>query len=246
MMVIIFIMCLAALWNSLLGSEVKHEGWIATFIILLFALGVFLFILAYRFTDVSKLEESRKRAFDEGKKEAFLELEKKNEAEKVDQHDESETIDKIAATVLSGMQGIRTENSFCNRVLTNLAREMGFVQGIFYIKDKKEDLFNPVGEYALTDRKPQPFKTGEGLPGQAAENRNLMVIYDVPEKYFVISSGLGSSHPSFLILLPVLSNTDTIAVLELASYKKPDEITKQVLNKISSELVTRLNKFVVA
>ena len=68
MMVIIFILCLAALWNSLLGSEVKHAGWIATFIILLFALGVFLFLLAYRFTDVSKLEESRKRAYDEGKK----------------------------------------------------------------------------------------------------------------------------------------------------------------------------------
>jgi putative methionine-R-sulfoxide reductase with GAF domain len=246
LLVVGLLLTFAALWNSLLTSEVKHEGWVVVFLLFMFAVGVFLFFIAYKTADPSGFEKSRKMAYESGKSEVLQEMEKKNQEEKSDDKVESADIEKAAGLILSGMQGIRSENSFCNRILTNLAREMGFVQGIFYVKDKKQGQYNPSGEYALTDRKPEPFKIGEGLAGQVAENKSAMTLYDVPEHYFTVSSGLGSSQPRFLLIVPVLFNEESIAVLELASFKKPDEITGRILDKVSSELGPRLNKFVVA
>ncbi len=73
-----------------------------------------------------------------------------------------------------------------------------------------------------------------------------MVIYDIPENYFIVSSGLGSSQPRYLILAPVVFNDEPIAVLELAAFKKPDESTTRILDKVLSEVGQKLNKFITA
>jgi two-component system chemotaxis sensor kinase CheA len=123
---------------------------------------------------------------------------------------------------------------------------MGFVQGILYLKKNGSDAFEVSGEYALTGRKPEPFKIGETLAGAVADSKSVMVISDIPESYFSVSSGLGSSKPRYLVLAPVLYQEQCVAVLELAAFKKPDETTGRVLTKLSSELGIRLNKFVGA
>lgn len=236
----------AALWNSLLTSEVKHEGWVILFMFLSYATGVSLFILAYKTTDVAALEELKKTAAIAGKSEILLEIEKRNQAERKDDKIAEEDLDKTIEGILSGMQGIRTAPGLCNRVLTNMAKQLGFVQGILYLKKTDSDSYEVTGEYALTDRKPGSFKNGETLAGAVVDSKSLMVISDIPETYFSVSSGLGSSKPRFLILVPVLYQEQCTAVLELAAFKKPDDATSKILNKLSSELGIRLNKFVVA
>jgi hypothetical protein len=184
-------------------------------------------------------------AFESGKREILQEIEKRNQAEQKDQKEDEKDIDSLINQVLTGMQGIRTINGLCKRMLSNLAKYMDFVQGIMYIKEPDGEMFNVAGEYALTDRKPQPFKIGENLTGQVADCKSLMIVPDVPEDYFTVSSGLGSSKPKFLILLPVLFKQECVAVIELAAFKKPDDTTVKTLHKLASELGIRLNKFVV-
>ncbi|MBN1789768.1 MAG: GAF domain-containing protein [Bacteroidales bacterium] len=244
-MVVTMLLSFAALWNSLLTSDAKNEGWVILFFLLAFLSGVFLFFLAYKSTDAPELENIKKTSFEAGKKEILQEIEKRNqevEKEKIEEED----IDKSTEGILAGLKGIRTETGLCNKVLTNLANQLGFVQGIFYVKETGGELFNAAGDYALTGMKPKSFKAGENLPGQVAVHKAPVTVYDIPEEYFSISSGLGSSKPRFLILAPVLFKEECVAVLELASFKKPDELTIKVLNKISSELGIRLNKFAVA
>jgi GAF domain-containing protein len=127
-----------------------------------------------------------------------------------------------------------------------MANHLGLVQGIVYVKEANGELFQICGEYALTGTKPGPFRTGEGLPGQVAQSKSPMTIHDIPESYFNISSGLGNSKPRFLLLIPVLFKEECIAVIELATFKKPDDNTGRVLNKLSTELGIRLNKYAVA
>jgi hypothetical protein len=236
---------LGALWNSILTTEAKHEGWIIVFMLLVLIIGLLLFYISYITTDIAASEKMRKEAFESGKAEIIQEIERKSKEEST-QKAGMDDLQAAVDAILSGLQGARAQHGLCNKVLGNLAREMGFVQGIIYVKNKNEEMFNPSGEYALTDRKPQPFKAGETLPGQVAESKSLMVINDIPENYFVVSSGLGSSQPRCLILSPVLLNNETIAVLELASFKKPDERTHEILNKVSSELGPKLKKFISA
>lgn len=245
-LVVGLLLTFAALWNSLRNINVLYEGWVVFFILILFATGVFLFFIAFRSADETEHEKMKKLAFEAGKKEILQEIESRKQEETSEDKDETVAIDRTVASVLTGMQGIRTLNSFSNKVLSNLGKEMGFVQGIIYVKDANDSLYHLTGEYALTDRKPDPFKSGEGLAGQVAESKTSLILYDVPENYFSVSSGLGNSQPRFLLIVPVVVNEDSIAVIELAAFKKPDALTGKILDKISSELGPRIHKFAVA
>ena len=245
-MTLTMLLSFAALWNSLLSSEVKHEGWVIVFFLLSFVSGLFLFFLAFRSTDARALENMKKESFEAGKGEILLEIEKRNKSERTEQKIEEEDIEKTADGILTGIKSTRTETGLCSKILTNLANQLGFVQGIVYVKEANGELFHVCSEYALTGKKPGSFRVGEGLPGQVAESKTMMTVYDIPENYFDISSGLGSSKPRFLLLVPVVFKEECMAVLELATFRKPDEITGRVLNKVSAELGIRLNKFVVA
>jgi hypothetical protein len=244
-MAVLWIMALVALWNSLLTSEVKNEGWVVLFMILVLFAGISLFYLAYLSTDETVAAHKIKTAYESGKNEILLEIEKKKQLED-EQRIEQEDVGAVVDSILSGIQGTRTINTLCSKLLSNLSKEIGLVQGIVYVKNNKAKTFNPVAEYAITERKPQPFTEGEGLVGQVAESRQPMVIYDIPEQYFVIASGLGSAQPRYLMISPVLFEERSLAVLELAFFKKPDRNTEKIMDKVLSDLGPKLNKLITA
>jgi len=61
------------------------------------------------------------------------------------------------------------------------------------------------------------FYPGEGLAGQAALDRVRIVVEDVPPGYVTVSSGLGSSAPTSVVVLPIVFEDQVLGVLELAS-----------------------------
>jgi GAF domain-containing protein len=58
---------------------------------------------------------------------------------------------------------------------------------------------------------------GIGLVGQCALEKHRILLQEVPSDYVRISSGLGESSPRSLIVLPVIFEGQTKAVVELAS-----------------------------
>jgi putative methionine-R-sulfoxide reductase with GAF domain len=244
-MVLLFLLSLAALWNSLLSVEVKNKGWIVLFFLLTFACGVVLFIVAFLATDSAQIELLRKSAYETGKKDILAEIENKDQTEITEQNIAETEIDGTVELILAKLKSARSKAGLCSKLLTNLANHMGFVQGIFYILKEKSDEFEISGEYALTSQA-RGFKIGEGLPGQVAESRSLMIVYDVPEHYFSVASGLGSSKPRYLIVQPVLFNNECIGVMELASFIKPDKTTQEILGKVAHEIGSLLSKFAVS
>jgi hypothetical protein len=242
-LVVFWLLSMAALWNSLHNADVTNEGWIVVFMCVVLIVGGFLFYVSYMNTNDSQLEKLKKDAYESGKSEVWNEIEAKKQTD-TKQKEVIEDSNKAIESILSGIHGVRNENSLCNKLLISIAREVEFVQGVMYVKNKKDAQYYPVGEYALTERKPLPFKDGENLNGQVAVSKSPMILYDVPENYFIISSGLGSSQPRYLLIAPVLLNNETIAVLELAAFKKPDENTSRILEKVLSEVGHKLNKFI--
>jgi hypothetical protein len=236
-MAISLLLSFAALWNTLLTGAVKHEGWVILFVLLVFVAGVLLFYIAYKSSDEESLGLEKKKAYESGKVEILKELEKRNQEEKTEQKVEQEDIDNTVTRILSGIKTTRS-SKIGNKILTNLAKNMGFVQGIFYINDAAHEQYRVEGEYALTGQKPAPFRKGEGLAGQVAESKTPIILYDIPEQYFKIASGLGSAKPRFLLLFPVIFENECNAVIELAAFIKPDDTTGKILQKLSAELGT--------
>jgi CheY-like chemotaxis protein/signal transduction histidine kinase len=75
----------------------------------------------------------------------------------------------------------------------------------------------PLATYARASSRLRPIALGEGLVGQCALERQRIVLQDVPQTYARIGSGLGSALPTNLVVLPVLFEGETKAVIELAS-----------------------------
>jgi CheY-like chemotaxis protein/signal transduction histidine kinase/HAMP domain-containing protein len=75
----------------------------------------------------------------------------------------------------------------------------------------------PLATYARAASRLRPIALGEGLVGQCAVEKQRIVLNEVPKTYARIGSGLGSAMPTNLVVLPVLFEGETKAVVELAS-----------------------------
>ena len=63
-----------------------------------------------------------------------------------------------------------------------------------------------------------------------------MVLHDIPEQYFTVESGLGSSKPRFLLITPLIFENECYGVIELSAFKKPDDLTDKIMQRLSAEL----------
>ncbi|HVZ32662.1 MAG TPA: response regulator, partial [Polyangiaceae bacterium] len=87
------------------------------------------------------------------------------------------------------------------------------------------------------------------LIGQCAFEKKRILLTDVPENFIYIASGMGEAPPRSVVVLPVLFEGETKAVIELASFKSfiPNHLTfldqlmdsvGVILNMISSSMRT--------
>lgn len=122
--------------------------------------------------------------------------------------------------------------------LSKAAKEFDIVQGIIYKFNSENQIFELIADYAYYGQEPpQPFKTGEGLNGQVAKDKKLLYLKDLPENYRIIVSGLGSSAPKYMAILPAVYNNTTAAIVEISLLSNIDEkklaILQEILNNIA-------------
>lgn len=133
---------------------------------------------------------------------------------------------------------------YTEKILSNIAKEFDIVQGLFFVKAKDSDEFNITGKYAyFGEEEPKSFKLGETLSGQVAKNQKVLNLKEIPENYITILSGLGSSSPNHLIIIPVVVEKNTVAIIELASFKEFKGNFKELFQTISEKIGNELLKY---
>jgi PAS domain S-box-containing protein len=117
--------------------------------------------------------------------------------------------------------------SIIQKLVTYMDVEMG---SLFITNNSDPDhlILELAASYAYDRRKYQStiLHWGEGLPGTCAQEKKRIFLTDVPDHYFEISSGTGSSKPNCLLLVPMMINDEVYGVVELATVKllRPFEI----------------------
>ncbi len=154
-------------------------------------------------------------------------------------------IDLLAETIVPRINPKESLKDHTERILLNLAKHFEIVQGIVYLKNKKTGEFEAQCTYACTsDTDPPAFKTGDGLHGQAAKNKEILSITSIPEGFLEVESGLGRSSPRNLVFIPLLLNRETIGIIELASFHPPNRETEWTFRNlariISNSIVTKI------
>ena len=127
-----------------------------------------------------------------------------------------------------------------SELLKNLARELEIMSGVVYIRKNKT--FRSVATYALaSSTEPYSFEEGEGLTGQAAANRQIMVLSNLPEGHREVYSGLGKAEPAYLAIVPLVHKNRTIAVLECSGYKYEPKDIEAMFRIFARDLMAKLS-----
>jgi HAMP domain-containing protein/signal transduction histidine kinase/CheY-like chemotaxis protein len=146
------------------------------------------------------------------------------------------------------LQGQRDLLAVARMILSELAPVVSAQQGVFYIIDNTDGNGNEpelklLASYAYRDRKGvnSRFKLGEGLVGQAALEKERILLTNVPSDYVRISSGLGGAAPRNIVVLPILFEGQVKAVMELSSAEQFNPTHQAFLDQLTESIGIVLN-----
>ncbi len=145
------------------------------------------------------------------------------------------------------LQGQRDLKTVTQRILSELAQVVKAHYGAFYILKQDEETQNVkltlFAAYAYKSGRniPREFSIGEGLVGQCAQEKEGIIISNVPKDYIKIGSGLGAAKPNNLIVLPVLFENNVKAVIELASLDTFSQTHVDFLGQLTESIGIVLN-----
>ncbi|MDP9294742.1 MAG: ATP-binding protein, partial [Actinomycetota bacterium] len=145
------------------------------------------------------------------------------------------------------LQGQRDLATVSSMILSELAPLVSAQHGVFYTLDSLEDGGEPVlryqAGYGYKERKhlASHFRLGEGLVGQCAQEKERILLTDIPGDYVKINSGLGESPPLNIIVLPILFEGSVRAVVELASFSHFSPTHQEFLDQLTESIGLVLN-----
>lgn len=215
--------------------ESKESFFIILIFILLIITGLF-FILVLKLTSVSNTQDINKDI-------KFSEISEDDEKSTVENESSTVEIENILKKISPKETPKFDITDYTEQLLSNFAKEFDIVQGLFYLKENSTELYKNVGRYAyFGEDEPVEFKHGETLSGQVAKNQTILFLDEIPENYVTILSGLGTSSPKNLLIIPIIHNNETLGIIELASFKEFDKKFKDFYTQLAKNVGEIISK----
>ncbi|EIC22716.1 response regulator [Thiorhodovibrio frisius] len=147
-------------------------------------------------------------------------------------------VDGQQARIGALLQAAPSFTALAQVLMAEVSPPLQVAAGVFYIYEPDERHFRLLAHYACRERKTlnQSFALGEGLIGQCALEKSPIIITEPPRDYFVVSSALGSTAPSVLMVLPVMRDHQVLAVLELAAFRRFSDVEQTLLDSLMPTL----------
>ena len=179
------------------------------------------------------------------KKEIVVYVEKKAE-ERAEEEKTREQQNAISvAEITQALKTADSEKTIAQQALLEICKKVEAGQGALYLKKEAEGkrIVEMLGSYALPmdENNAVSFNFGEGLVGQSASMKKTMYIDDIPEGYIKIVSGLGSSSPRFLSIIPLVHSDEILGVMELASFKNFSKEERNFVEKAGQLIADKLS-----
>ncbi|WKN33255.1 GAF domain-containing protein [Porifericola rhodea] len=133
-----------------------------------------------------------------------------------------------------------------NTILSNLIKYLGANQGgMFIVQDGDgEDAHMTLEACYAWDRQKyidQKVYIGEGLIGQAWQEKDTIFLTDVPHDYISITSGLGDANPTSILIVPLLVNEEVYGAIEIASFQEFKDFEIEFLQKIAESIASTIS-----
>ncbi len=139
--------------------------------------------------------------------------------------------------IADAMRGERNIKRLTENLLASVTAYLKVPLATFYV--------NSTGTFTLTSshsiaNAPKQFMLGDGLIGQAAKDKHVKIITNLPPD-FVLSSSIGNTLPVSLLIVPLVYDNETIAVMELGFLRDITPIEKELLEENREAIAIGIN-----
>ena len=162
-----------------------------------------------------------------------------------EQNTEQDWLKTNLANVTSMLQGQRDLTKVGRLLLRELTPLVGAQVGVIYQADQGdgEGVLRLLASYADNGANGhiQRLRIGEGLAGQCAADKRTILVKDLPPDTTMIGSALVKMAPRNIIVLPVLFESQTKAVIELGSVRSFTNLQIMFLEQLTNSIGIVLN-----
>jgi hypothetical protein len=87
------------------------------------------------------------------------------------------------------------------------------------------------------------FKMGEGLIGQAWQEKHTLYLTEIPDNHIEITSGLGHKNPNSILIVPLIFNNIVYGILEMASFNLLEKYEIEFVEKVCESFAATISNF---
>jgi two-component system sensor histidine kinase/response regulator len=154
----------------------------------------------------------------------------KHSAEAIAEH---RWVSASAATLVNGLPGAATLAEFGHRLLSELVPIVGGGVAGFFVLDGSAARLRRIASYGLAGgNAADSFGMGEGLAGQCAQERRIIVLSELPPEFLRIESGLGGAMPRQSVAVPILAKESLLGVIEIATFRPYSPRERKVFDEV--------------
>src|SRR5581483_775589 len=168
-----------------------------------------------------------------------------NLRETTERNAEQDWLNSNLARFSGMMQGQRDLQTVSRLIMSELTPLVGAGYGAFFLAEDEgeEPVLQLIASYGYKTRKKvsNRYAVGESLVGQAALEKQSILITEPPADYIKVTSGLGEAPPRNIVVMPVLFEDQVMAVVELAAFAPFTEVQRAFLEQLAETIGIVIN-----
>ena len=131
-------------------------------------------------------------------------------------------------------------------LLNNLIKYLDVNQGAIFLIEENEtgdSVLKLKSAYAWGRKKymDKEIKAGEGLLGQAFQEKDTIYITDIPDDFIRIGSGLGDAKPTSVLIVPLKYSEEIHGVIEFASFHEIEAYQVEFVEKLAESIASSIS-----
>ncbi|OJW71241.1 response regulator [Spirosoma sp. 48-14] len=141
--------------------------------------------------------------------------------------------------ISDAIRGQRDLSTLSTNLINTLAEYLNAPVGTVYLTEN-DRLYMLSGSYAVQGA-PRSVVAGNGLVGQAIQGKKTVIVRDLPADYSRVSSSVGESRPTSLVIVPLLFADVCVGAVELGFFRDPRPLDIEFLEMNQESIAIGVN-----
>jgi ligand-binding sensor domain-containing protein len=225
------------------------ETWYFYTILSLFVLGMIIFLIRRRESQLRKDKSTLEEKLQQGdieidRRKAEIEKQQRAIEEKEKAEEYYNWVNQGLALISDILNKEKNDlPKLSQSLISNIVKYLEAQQGGLFLSDTTGENNTSVelmANYAYNSERLEKtsFDPGEGLVGTCFQQKKILEIDDLPDTYAKLNSGLGEDILRHLLLIPLIYDNEAFGVIEIVSFYKIDKLKVDFAVRISENIAS--------